>query len=178
MLAKLTYHSWWDSHMAFFGLTFLLLLLLWWRWQYFCQFILVSCFHVFAVFKNWFTVEHKGQRWSRRPAGISYYFCANAVHCGKFCLHAILMQAFYYLVQDLKCFVFSLISLHFKVHNHIDTSSWNCPPNDFIDMHCTVYTNRSNRSLNLFSWASWTKNVNLDSFIKWSFSDGISGIEY
>ena len=25
------------------------------------------------------------------------------------------LRAFYYLVQDLKCFVFSLISLHFKI---------------------------------------------------------------
>ena len=26
------------------------------------------------------------------------------------------LKNFYYLIQDLKCFVFSLISLHFKVH--------------------------------------------------------------
>jgi protein mago nashi len=32
------------------------------------------------------------------------------------------LRVFYYLVQDLKCFVFSLINLHFKVPGHATLS--------------------------------------------------------
>ena len=34
------------------------------------------------------------------------------------------LRVFYYLVQDIKCFVFSLIALHFRVRSHIFAPAW------------------------------------------------------